>query len=170
MAAGLVAAVVLLAGCGSGSGGHPPASKTPDEAAPLLAVSRCMRAHGYPSFPDPTQDPQTGQWAWPDSVPQRLSSTACDSLLRQAKAALGGKRDAQKVPAADMVKLREYARCMRQHGVSDWPDPNEKGKFPLPPRLSGPNSRNLVLAQDHACAQYRPGGGIGSNQPGSGGN
>jgi hypothetical protein len=134
------AATALVAGCSGGSGavgGHPSASPTPNEAAVFLAVSRCMRAHGYPNFPDPIQV-KTGQWRWPDSggLPRRTDVTPCDSLVRQAKS-LHRRGDTKRVSAADMAKLREYARCMRQQGVSDWPDPDPTGAFPVPARLSG---------------------------------
>jgi hypothetical protein len=133
-----------------------------------------MRANGYPNFPDPTQNPKTGQWAWPESgpFPPRNVSTPCDSLVRQAKS-LGRKKD-EKVSAADMVKLREYSRCMRQQGVSDWPDPDTTGAFSLPARLGPPNGMKLVRTQDKACQKYLPSDGkIRINKtsaPGSGGN
>jgi hypothetical protein len=168
------AAIALVAGCGGGSGGaggRPTASPTPNEAAAFLAVARCMRAHGYPNFPDPIQDPESGRWGWPESgVPRRTNSTACDPLVRQAKS-LGRRKDSEKVSAADMVKLRAYARCLRQQGVSDWPDPDSTGAFSLPARLSGENGMNLVRTQDRACKKYVPSNGkIRITQSGSGGN
>lgn len=166
------AATALVAGCGGSGGsgsGHPSASPTPNEAAAFRAVSRCMRANGYPNFPDPIQD-KDGHWKWPNTgLPRRTDVTRCDSLVRQAKS-LRVKGDSQRVSAADMVKLREYARCMRQQGVSDWPDPDPTGAFPVPARLSGENGRNLVRVQDRACQKYVPSDGhIRIRQPGSAG-
>jgi hypothetical protein len=63
----------------------PPVS--PQEMRKLLAVSRCMRAHGVPSFPDP--NPVTGDMTTPGGI-SRSSPTvlaalrACSSLGRAA--------------------------------------------------------------------------------------
>jgi hypothetical protein len=36
------------------NGGHPTAAQTAQARAAALAMSRCMRSHGVPNFPDPT--------------------------------------------------------------------------------------------------------------------
>ena len=65
----IVAAVVLVAACGSGSSGPgvantgSPANATKpsspgSQRSSLLAYSRCMRAHGIPDFPDPVENGQ----------------------------------------------------------------------------------------------------------------
>jgi hypothetical protein len=65
----------------------PPAASapqvSPQELQKLLAVSRCMRAHGVPTFPDP--NPRTGEMAPPAGTsktsPQVLGALrACRSL------------------------------------------------------------------------------------------
>ena len=60
---------------------------SPQEMQKLLAVSRCMRAHGVPSFPDP--NPTTGELATPAGIdrnsPQVVAALrACSSLGRAA--------------------------------------------------------------------------------------
>jgi hypothetical protein len=60
---------------------------SPQEMQKLLAVSRCMRAHGVPSFPDP--NPTTGELNTPagldKSAPQVLAALrACSALGRAA--------------------------------------------------------------------------------------
>ncbi|MCW2938834.1 MAG: hypothetical protein JWN00_1819, partial [Actinomycetia bacterium] len=56
---------------------------------------------------------------------------------------------------AEMVKARELSRCMRQHGLADWPDPDANGAFPLPPRLIQLGKRG-IMSQIKACGQYWP--------------
>jgi len=163
------AAAVLLTGCGGGSGGNAAQSPSPsasDARAAMLAVSQCMRANGYPNFPDPVQDSQ-GRWGFPDSVPRRTNATRCDALVRRAKSLNRGK-DQERVSAADMGKLRQYSACMRQQGVTDWPDPTPTGAFKLPSRLEGPSGRRLIEAQDRACSKYAPPSGIRVEHAGSG--
>jgi hypothetical protein len=59
----------------------------PGEIQKLLAVSRCMRAHGVPTFPDP--NPTTGDYATPAGIdknsPEVLAALrACGSLGQAA--------------------------------------------------------------------------------------
>jgi hypothetical protein len=155
-----LAAVASLAGCGAGSD----APSSSDSARPnprdaFLEVARCMRAHGYPNFPDPVQDEQ-GRWMFPDTAPQTpRQPPACTQLARRAKSLLGGPKR-PKLSAAEMTKLRSFARCMRQQGLSDWPDPDAKGAFQLPTRLLPPNGPRLAAPYERACKQYMPSNGI----------
>jgi hypothetical protein len=129
-----------------------------------LEVARCMRAHGYPSFPDPVQDEQ-GRWRFPDSAPQtQRQPPACSQLARRAKSLLGGAKPA-KLSAAEMAKLRALARCMREQGLSDWPDPDAEGRFNLPTRLLPPNGPRLTAPYERACRQYMPSDGIRVGNP-----
>jgi hypothetical protein len=162
-----VAALSLLAGCGGDSGrqgGHDNAATTSERSA-LLAVARCMRAHGYPSFPDPIEF-ASGGWGFPASAPNpREGPAACDRAVRQGKQT----ETEGRVSAADMAKLRSYAQCMRREGVADWPDPDADGSFRLPTRLTGTNGKRPVQAQAEACQRYFPEGGINVAPGGSGG-
>jgi hypothetical protein len=161
-----VAAVSLLAGCDGDSGGRAGrdgASGTGGRSG-LLAVARCMRAHGYPGFPDPIE--LNGEWGFPASAPNpRERPAACERFVGQAKGDNGG------VSAADMAKLRSYAQCMRREGVADWPDPDADGGFQLPTRLQGSSGARLGRAQQSACRRYLPDAlGMKGAPAGSGGN
>jgi hypothetical protein len=158
-----VAAASLLTGCGGGS--SPPAagggaSRNTDERSALLTVARCMREHGYPSFPDPVVDAQ-GRWGFPDSQ-NRKAPAACERIVRQVKSRVGRARGDRNgtVSAADISRARSFARCMREHGVADFPDPDARGTFNMPARLRPPNGASLLRAPERACKQYMPTKGI----------
>jgi hypothetical protein len=115
------AVLTLLAACtrGSGGPGMADAASSPSGTASAspLAFSRCMRSHGVPNFPDPDSS-----GALPKVGPQQLgvsssefeaAQNACAPLLRPS--------DAQVL--ATLSGMRDFARCMRSHGVTDWPDP-----------------------------------------------
>jgi hypothetical protein len=168
-AAAVLAAAAFLAGC-SGSPGSADAA-TPSVTASadarlveaLRAVSRCMRSHGHPDFPDATEQPD-GRWNWPPSLNGVFrSTTACEQVVVQAKTLMGGS-DPQKVDAASMAQLRRYAQCMRERGVTDWPDPGPSGTFKLPQRLrpapGEPKEVARFAAQDRACRRFAPADGI----------
>ncbi len=64
----------------------PPQHVSPQQMQRLLAVSRCMRAHGVPSFPDP--NPTTGELVTPAGWPSRPPASPRRKAARDA-AALG---------------------------------------------------------------------------------
>ena len=167
-AVALAAVALLLAGCSDEPGGATTSSPTStasraEQGAAMLAVSRCMRSHGYPNFPDPVQG-ASGDWDWPPSTDRMQATGECEQLLRQAKAA-DRRNDRQKVDAATLAKLRRYAQCMREHGLPDWPDPNGAGAFKLPPRLQSSKAAGSLLEQpDRQCHQFAPVSGIAIEQ------
>jgi hypothetical protein len=92
-------------------------------AAALLAFARCMRADGVPTFPDPA----AGGGAT-FLVPAGSSPTAPAFEAAQARCSKllpgGGLPDSGSPPSdATLAKLLRIARCMRRHGVPQFPDP-----------------------------------------------
>jgi hypothetical protein len=119
-----------------------------------LAYARCIRAHGYPDFPDPQVDSH-GYPHFPDphqdkSIAGRLQG-ACGAILARLPAA------AQNGPVT-AAQLREetlFAACMRRHGLQYWPDPRPDGTFPLTNTpYAAEGKTGPVLAAMHACRQY----------------
>jgi hypothetical protein len=104
----------------SGSGSGAPAAGRPGP----LAFAECMRANGVPNFPDP----RPGRGAL-FAIPAGTSPAAPAFRGAQAKCQkfLGG---GPPIPgttthpsAQTLAKLLRISRCMRQHGVSGFPDP-----------------------------------------------
>ncbi|HLX20240.1 MAG TPA: hypothetical protein VKR23_08815 [Gaiellaceae bacterium] len=69
-------------------------------------------------------------------------------------------------PASHVVQSGsaiEYARCMRTHGVANWPDPNAQGVFDKSKLTSlqlGASEARIAAAQE-ACRGFLPNGGSG---------
>ncbi|MGI8331360.1 hypothetical protein ACRYCC_15470 [Actinomadura scrupuli] len=149
-------ALALVAGC---SGGKPAARTSPTPSADIhkmmLDVAQCARAHGAPNFPDPVMDAR-GHWDFPESAQRQPKVAVCDALVIRMKRAHPQKARPTVSPQ-DLVKLKEYAACMRQQGVSDWPDPTPNGTFKLPPRL---RNAQRFREQDKACYSKIPKVGI----------
>jgi len=131
-----VAAFALFA-AGCGGGGSPGvasvatsttgATSTPQTRNGVaVAFSHCMRSQGVRDFPDPsTVNPQAlkaiaGRLAASDP---RFGSAAraCNRLLPNGGSSAQGTAHQQAVRLADALS---FARCMRSHGVSRFPDPN----------------------------------------------
>ena len=132
----VVSGVLVIAGCGS-SGKHTTASSSSNSSAlpPGLAYSHRMRAHRVSHFPDPNVGGgfQVNVSGYHSSVSigdipginQRspaflAANSACQNLL---PAGGGARPGAQDPSAAAMEQARVAAKCMRAHGVPNFPDP-----------------------------------------------
>jgi hypothetical protein len=136
----LLAAVLVVAGC-SGGGGSASPSPSASAAArqQLLALGQewvqCLRTHGLPRMPDAqlTQDgylqfPPAGNYNWKDDLRTHKSTIdACQPI--EDRYPPNAFRPKQQLTADDLRKLAEYAKCVRAHGVTDFPDPNQAGEF-----------------------------------------
>jgi hypothetical protein len=155
-AVGVGLIVLLLAGC-SASGGSGGATTTTSgqqaAAAVLREFVRCARANGMPNLPDLRLD-SNGQVSIPPGTPEPPKSVerACRSIWERLPASATGE---QGRPPADMQALLRLARCMRDHGIADFPDPQADGRFPLPASLRGGKTPQFVRAMQ-ACRQLNP--------------
>jgi hypothetical protein len=114
----LVAIVLTLAACTSKSpsdSGSPTTAAS--SAASAVAYSACMRTHGVPNYPDPDSS-----GTLPKVSPQQLgvsstlfasATSTCAHLLHPS--------DVQEQQT--LSGMHDFARCMRSHGVTNWPDP-----------------------------------------------
>lgn len=124
--------VAWLTACGSSS--RPSGANAAGD--PALEAARCIRAHGVPNFPDPSAHhglviPNNIN---PQSPAFRSAQQACSKLTSggEGQGAASHSRNLQ---------LVALARCMRAHGVPNFPDPTSS---PPPPSsgnaLGGPGS------------------------------
>jgi len=176
IAVGLLAAGLLAAACGGSSGpgvanAGPTSSASPGASGhgSLLAYSRCMRSHGITKFPDPDSHGDLGLNAGPGSGidPNSPQYKAADRACKHLMPAPNAGQAAQDRPA-----LLRYARCMRAHGIPDFPDPEPGGGLSIKASRGSDLDPNnpIYKAADRACTHYMPGGGHGgSTQTGGGG-
>jgi hypothetical protein len=132
-------AVVALMGAGCGGGSDEPGSTgatTGTGTATATATKKkatarekgvefagCMREHGVREFPDPDASGEltldgavNGSSLDPDGPAWKAAIRACKDL--QPAGFTGHKRNAQEQEGA-----MEFARCIRDNGVKDFPDP-----------------------------------------------
>ena len=86
-----------------------------------------------------------------------LLATACGGGSSPSAASGGGGGGGSTQVQAELA----YARCMRAHGVPDFPDPNAQGGIALQPKPGGdlePNNPRFQ-AGNQACQHYQPGKG-----------
>jgi hypothetical protein len=175
----LVGALVLavaLGGCRakSGSDGVATASgKTPkskqsagpeDVTDKMRKFAACMREHGV-DMPDPKvvegddgrsgtvfELPEGEQGApAPDPKKVEAAQKACAQHLPD-----GG--DLPKPDAATVEKMRAFAKCMRENGIENFPDPDDNGLVEIRPD-NGFDPRDPKFAEaQKKCEQYGPAG------------
>jgi hypothetical protein len=123
-----------LAGCG-GTGSTPP---SPGTAGPQNLVSAayryaaCMRQHGVP-VPDPQVSNQGGSQRIRQVV-HVSNSPAFKAAQKACAGILPGPQNENPTQIAQQrhqraLGLLSFARCMRSHGVTSFPDPDAQGQI-----------------------------------------
>jgi hypothetical protein len=136
-------ALALLAGaCGSSP------SKTSDTtasnstsprslAAAVYKHAACMRDHGVPNFPEPQVSTTPSSVRVRQMVPGSLAASpqfkaaqkACQGILPDPSNASPAQQAAEQ--HARTQYLLAFARCLRSHGVANFPDPTGQGQLTL---------------------------------------
>lgn len=135
------ALTLLAAACSSGSpssAGPGGSTNSGGSASPPSAVgfSRCMRSQGVPDFPDPGSSgaipKESAQHLGVSSSQFNAAQRTCQHLLPTTGGSLTAS-SLQQCYLADVCPQAlvqhalnaglKFSRCMRSHGVPNWPDP-----------------------------------------------
>jgi hypothetical protein len=134
-----LASTLVLAACGGASPSQ--AKGASGRAGVFIAFSKCMRAHGVTNFPDPSGSGGginlSGTGINPRSPAFNSAQTVCFKLLP------GGGPNRQTASAAQIRQADATARCMREHGVTGFPDPIISNK---PPTSLNPSEYGSIVA------------------------
>ncbi|BCJ44832.1 hypothetical protein GCM10010168_16450 [Actinoplanes ianthinogenes] len=165
LAAGLMFAVALT-GCGKGAGadptvataqsagpdGKPTASATPsDDPDAPVKFAKCMREHGMTWFPDPVEGRQTLK------LPRNVKPEDFEAAQQACKQWAPDRATGEKPNAEDMEKIRQMAKCMRENGVPNFPDPNPDGGIGIDKKLGIDPESPTFKAAEKKCEQFMPG-------------
>jgi hypothetical protein len=175
----LIAVALGLAACGSSrpnTGGSTAAQNDPANATKALAFAKCMRSHGVSNFPDPNGGELRLQvQKTPNSTSVNgleVNGPAFQSAMQACRSYLpnGGHPSAAQTAKAKAQALA-MSRCMRSHGVPNFPDPQFQtapgGGFGI--RLGGPGvnpSSPAFQAAQKACGKIFGGGFETQKAPG----
>lgn len=114
-----------------------------------------MRSNGVSSFPDPNSS-----GALPKKTPQQLGvSSSRYQAATQACAHLipnGGEGPSPAQVQQMKSSGLKFSRCMRNHGVTNFPDPAGSGRIPDPASLGIDQGSPQFQAANHSCRLYRP--------------
>jgi hypothetical protein len=123
------ALALLAAACGgspssAGSGGSSNAGGSANSQIGI-DYARCMRSHGVPKYPDPGSSNESAS-GLPKVSLQQLEVSSSQYQAAQSDCAHllpNGGQLTQTQSQKDLNAMLRYARCMRSHGMPNWPDP-----------------------------------------------
>lgn len=121
---------MLAAGCGGGAGSSgvatvasSTAATTTQQGASPIVLAHCMRSHGLSNWPDTGKPTPEQLGVSPSQFDAALS--ACQHLLPHGGVAQQTAHQRQTQLADEL----SFARCMRGHGVTSFPDPTAQGEL-----------------------------------------
>jgi len=135
-ASAVAAFALLAAGCGGRSSpgvanvaSSATTTTSSSSSNALVAFSTCMRSNGMPTFPDPQHfvggNVKLTIHQIESSNPHfRSALSACDHLLPSH-----GEPSDTTQSCTQRADALSFARCMRSHGVSRFPDPTAQGEL-----------------------------------------
>jgi hypothetical protein len=154
--------VLVAAACGgnpssTGSDAKAPANTQSVSSQPL-AFSRCMRSHGVPNFPDPNSSgvwPKSQVAGAANNPEYPAAARACGHLLPDGGPGVAPSRAVDQEIQTDMER---FARCMRSHGVPNWPDPTlDRGRAIFDPQAAGIDASSPQISDKvHECEHVFP--------------
>jgi hypothetical protein len=96
----------------------------PEAQKKMVAFSQCMRTHGVPDFPEPSEGKLLIRGSKnglnPGSPQFRTAMKACRSLAPAPKLS-------PQQTAAMQAQALKFSACMRSHGLPNFPDPKFEG-------------------------------------------
>ncbi|GAB3992504.1 hypothetical protein GCM10029992_01670 [Glycomyces albus] len=110
------------------AGGEPEANEEATEdlsqEEAMLAFSDCMRENGVEEFPDVGDGGAMMGEEIVDDPDFDSAMEACQHFIEDFRATSGGPGDTSPI---DEETAREFAECMRENGVEEFPDPTDDG-------------------------------------------
>jgi hypothetical protein len=151
---------LLAAACGSSSSGSAGSGSTTGRSTAYqeaVAYSQCMRAHGVPNFPDPNSK---GQFILSNTSPgpsggSRPSQAQLQALNTCRHLLPNGGQISQQQRQQTSAQLLKFAKCVRSHGIPNFPDPLSDGELTLKGTGLNPQSPQFQSAQ-RACQSLMP--------------
>jgi hypothetical protein len=145
--AAIIATAALALPAAACSGSASPAAGSPGaggsaNSPSAVAYSACMRSHGVPNYPDPDSSGQlpkgdaqqfgvsTSQYQAAKQACRHLLPTG-GSLQQQEYQCMQNSDCSQALVQRMLTAMRKLARCMRSHGVPNFPDPTPDSNGPF---------------------------------------
>jgi hypothetical protein len=165
--AALVVVALIGAGCSSdgSNDGDGNAANANADYANAVKFSECMRDNGVSEFPDPDASGQltidgvlNGSSLDPSSAEWKSATSACKDLQPP------GYTGDEEVTASEQEARLEFAQCIRDNGVEDFPDPAPGDPLVDTNRIpSSATEGGMTILNDamDACGDFAAEAGVG---------
>jgi hypothetical protein len=163
--AALAMLAVIVAGCSNGSADTGSSTAATHEKA--VKFAECMRANGVSAFPDPDASGEL-------TIETVANGSSLDTGSAAFEQALSACRDLEpagftggKVTAQQRKPRLKFAQCIRDNGVTDFPDPTPDG--PLIdtnriPSANRPGGMNILHTAMRKCRDFAAAAGVTGGQ------
>ncbi|WP_289009422.1 hypothetical protein [uncultured Thermomonospora sp.] len=145
--------ILGLAGCGSGGAGASGTGRpAADDEERMLKFAQCMRENGV-DMPDP----EDGKVRITNRKSKDGSETngkeEVDAAMKKCRQYMPNGGKPPKLSPEDQEKMRNYAECMREHGI-DMEDPGPDGKINI--RMKKGGKEDDLKKAEEACRNHMP--------------
>jgi len=160
---------VVVAGCGNGSAGTGNSTvtsggnSTASTHEKAVKFAECMRNNGVSAFPDPNASGELTIDAVANGSGVDTSSAAFEQALRACKDLEPPGFTGGKVTPSQRTARLEFAQCVRDNGVPDFPDPTPNGPLVDTNRIPSSNTTagmSILNAAMHKCRRYASAAGV----------
>jgi hypothetical protein len=172
--AALVGVVLIGAGCGGGSGDHAATTGAAGSGAghasahaKAVKFAECMRANGVSDFPDPDAAGRL-------TIDEVANGSSLDTSSAAFERAMGACKELEpagftghKATATEQDARLRFAQCVRDNGVTDFPDPTrdaplvDTNKIPSSATPAGMSNLNAAMRK---CSSYAAKAGVRAGQ------
>jgi hypothetical protein len=148
--AALALIAVAGAGCSDGPAGNDGAgtagatSKAASKREKAMEFAACMRDHGVAEFPDPDAAGELTADAVANDSPVDTSAPAFEQALGACKDLQPSGFTGHERSAEQQQSALAFARCMRENGVEDFPDPTRDGPLVDTRRIPSAEGRGAL--------------------------
>jgi hypothetical protein len=166
--AALAMLVLIVAGCSNAPAGSGTGNSTATPAHErAVKFAECMRANGVSAFPDPDASGESTIDGIANGSSVNTSSAAFEQALNACKNLEPPGFTGTKVTPQQRTARLEFAQCVRDNGVPDFPDPTPNG--PLVdtnriPSTATTDGMSALTAAMQKCSRYASAAGVTRNQ------
>ena len=129
--AALAMLAVVVAGCSNAPAGTTSSNSTASIHEKAVKFAECMRANGVSAFPDPNASGGLTIDGIANGSSVDTSSAAFEQALSACKDLEPPGFTGTKVTPQQRTARLEFAQCVRDNGVPDFPDPTPNGPLGL---------------------------------------
>ncbi|MFC8825466.1 hypothetical protein ACFT9I_08935 [Streptomyces sp. NPDC057137] len=139
---------------GGGDGEEDAGGDADSQKDGLLKYAKCMRENGVPDFPDPNFSSGGGVSL---DMPVGTDPKLAEAAQQKCVGLLPSSGDVEKADPEITKQLLAYSKCMRDKGITKFPDPSSNGHLEINNDELGISTTDpKYKAAEQHCSRYMP--------------